>query len=72
MTGLHHSVLGGLRRGLHSTPVPDEAVTFAESMRAGGWQTASFTTNPNAGRVIGVERGMDAMQDLGEGDEGLG
>jgi arylsulfatase A-like enzyme len=72
MTGLHHSVLGGLRRGMHSTPVPGGAVTFAERMRAGGWQTASFTTNPNAGRVIGVERGMDVMHDLGEGDEDLG
>ena len=26
MTSLHHSVLGGLRRGIHSTPVPAAAV----------------------------------------------
>jgi arylsulfatase A-like enzyme len=70
MTGLHHSVLGGLRRGLHSTPVPDAAVTFAERMRAGGYQTGAFTTNPNAGRVIGTERGVDVMRDVGEEDEG--
>ena len=63
MTGLQHSVLGGLRRGVHSTPVPVAAVTMAERMRAGGYQTASFTTNPNAARVIGLERGVDYMRD---------
>ena len=63
MTSLQHSVLGGLRRGVHSTPIPKAAVTFAEHMRAGGWQTASLTSNPNAGRVIGVERGMDLHRD---------
>jgi arylsulfatase A-like enzyme len=63
MTSLQHSVLGGLRRGVHSTPVPDAAVTFAEHMRHGGWMTASFSANPNAGRVIGLERGMDVQSD---------
>lgn len=63
MTGLHHSVLGGLRRGVHSTPVPDAAVTMAEHMRRGGYLTASFTANPNAGRVIGLERGLDYLSD---------
>jgi arylsulfatase A-like enzyme len=64
MTGLQHSVLGGLRRGVHSTPVPDAAVTMAEHMRRGGYLTASFTANPNAGRVIGLERGIDYLSDL--------
>lgn len=63
MTGLQHSVLGGLRRGMHSTPVPLAATTMAEHLRRGGWQTASFTTNPNAGRVIGLERGVDVLRD---------
>ncbi len=63
MTGLHHSVLGGLRRGVHSTPVPAAAVTMAEHMRLGGYLTACFTANPNAGRVIGLERGIDYMSD---------
>lgn len=67
MTGLQHSVLGGLRRGLHSTPVPRAATTMAEHFRRGGWQTASFSTNPNAGRVIGLERGLDAMRDTESG-----
>ena len=63
MTSLHHSVLGGLRRGVHSTPVPVKATTMAEHMRRAGYQTAVFTSNPNSGRVIGLERGVDWMQD---------
>ena len=63
MTSLHHSVLGGLRRGMHSTPVPVAATTMAEHMRRAGYQTAVFTSNPNSGRVIGLERGVDWMQD---------
>ncbi|MGH9465501.1 MAG: sulfatase-like hydrolase/transferase, partial [Thermoanaerobaculia bacterium] len=37
--------------------------TMAEHMRRGGYQTASFTANPNAGRVIGLERGLDVLRD---------
>jgi arylsulfatase A-like enzyme len=67
MTSLQHSVLGGLRRGVHSTPVPRNATTLIERLRAAGYQTASFTANPNAGRMIGIERGVDRMRDLDEG-----
>jgi arylsulfatase A-like enzyme len=67
MTSLHHSVLGGLRRGVHSTAVPPTAVTMAEHLRRGGYQTASFTSNPNAGRIIGLERGVDVLRDVEEG-----
>lgn len=63
MTSLQHSVLGGLRRGVHSTPVPEGAVTMAEHFRAAGYQTASFGANPNAGRVVGLERGVDILRD---------
>jgi len=63
MTSLQHSVLGGLRRGIHSTPIPAAAPTLIERLRAAGYQTSSFTTNPNAGRMIGLERGVDMMQD---------
>ncbi len=68
MTSLQHSVLGGLRRGVHSTPVPAAATTFAEHMRRGGYLTAAFTSNPNAGRVIGLERGVDVMRDTESGN----
>lgn len=64
MTSLQHSVLGGLRRGVHSTPVPEAATTMAEHFRRGGYQTASFTANPNAGRILGLERGLDIMRDV--------
>ncbi|HEV8112353.1 MAG TPA: sulfatase [Planctomycetota bacterium] len=64
MTSLQHSVLGGLRRGVHSTPVPSKAVTMAEHMRLGGYETAVFTSNPNCARVIGLERGVDVMRDV--------
>ena len=63
MTSLHHSVLGGLRRGIHSTPVPPRAVTMAEHMHSAGWATAVFTANPNCARMIGLEKGVDLMRD---------
>lgn len=68
MTSLHHSVLGGLRRGVHSTAVPPAATTMAEHLRRGGYLTASFTANPNAGRILGLERGVDVFRDVEEGD----
>ncbi len=64
MTSLQHSVLGGLRRGMHSTAVPKGATTMAEHFRAGGYQTASYTANPNAGRLIGIDRGVDELRDV--------
>ncbi len=64
MTSLHHSVIGGLRRGVHSSSVPDGAVTIAEHFRRAGYPTASFTANPNAGRIIGTDRGVDLMRDV--------
>ncbi len=67
MTSLHHSVLGGLRRGVHSTPIPAAAVTMAEHLHRAGYQTASFTSNPNCGRIIGLERGVDLMRDVEAG-----
>ncbi|HEX9799541.1 MAG TPA: sulfatase [Thermoanaerobaculia bacterium] len=70
MTSLQHSVLGGLRRGMHSTPVPASATTMAERFRRGGYQTAAFTSNPNAGRLIGLERGVDRLHDVGSGHHG--
>lgn len=64
MTSLQHSVLGGLRRGVHSTPVPPKTVTMAEHMHQAGYETAVFTSNPNCARVIGLERGVDFMRDV--------
>ena len=71
MTSLQHSVLGGLRRGIHSTPVPASATTMAERFRRAGYQTAAFTSNPNAGRLIGLERGVDLTRDVEEGNHSI-
>ncbi len=68
MTSLQHSVLGGLRRGIHSTPVPHAATTMAEHLHRGGYATAVFTSNPNAARLIGLERGVDVMRDTESGN----
>ncbi len=65
MTSLQHSVLGGLRRGVHSTAVPANATTMAEHFRAAGYQTSSFGANPNAGRILGLEKGVDVLRDSG-------
>ena len=54
MTSLHDSVLG--RRGL-----PEQAMTMAQHMRAGGYQTATFASNPNAGSA--TDRGVDTFRD---------
>ncbi len=63
MTSLHASVLGftGDRRA----PVPEQAATMAERFHRAGYQTAVFTTNPNAGSVSGLERGVDVFRDEG-------
>ena len=61
MTSLQHSVLGGLNRGVYSSPIPPSAKTMAEHLHDAGYLTSSFTTNPNAGLLIGIERGMDAL-----------
>ncbi|MCK4932752.1 MAG: sulfatase-like hydrolase/transferase, partial [Candidatus Aminicenantes bacterium] len=61
MTSLHHSVLGGYKT--ESDPLPDQAVTMAEHLHQAGYQTAVFTTNPFAGSLSSLERGVDVMQD---------
>jgi arylsulfatase A-like enzyme len=63
MTSLQHSVIGGLGRGIHSSSVPQAATTMAEHFRRAGYQTVSLTANPNAGRMIGMDRGLDFMRD---------
>ncbi len=57
VTSLHDSVLGGTGgRGL-----PEQAMTMAQHMRAGGYQTAMLTSNPNAGTA--TDRGVDTYRD---------
>ena len=49
VTSLHDSVL----RGTGGRGLPEQAMTMAQHMRAGGYQTAMFTSNPNAGSATG-------------------
>jgi len=64
MTSLQTSVLGGLRGdGGSGFPVPAQAVTMAEHMHRVGYQTAVFTSNPNAGRLSNLERSVDVLRD---------
>ena len=63
MTSLQHSVLGGFKNGFNV--VPDNAPTLAQHMHWAGYQTAVFTSNPNAGRMSGLDRGVDLMREAG-------
>ncbi len=63
MTSLHHSVLGGFET--LSDPLPDQAVTMAQHLHRAGYQTAVLVSNPFAGRVSNLERGVDTLRDAG-------
>jgi arylsulfatase A-like enzyme len=65
MTSLHHSVLGGYLTG--TDPLPEQAVTMAEHMHRGGYQTAVFTANPYAGTMSTLDRGVDVLRDTWDG-----
>ncbi len=64
LTSLQHTALGGLDASGYNL-VPDEVLTMAQRMRRGGYQTAQLTSNPNAGRVNGLERGIDFFREAG-------
>ena len=63
LTSLHHSVLGGLQNARNTAP--DEVLTLAEHLHRAGYQTAEFTSNPNAGQLSGLARGNDVFRDAG-------
>ncbi len=70
LTSLHHSVLGGLD-SQGRNPVPDQALTMGQHMHRAGYQTAQFTSNSNAGRVISVEREIDFFRDFNLGNHSV-
>ncbi len=61
----HASLFTGLsawQHGLHfrsRTRLPNGAATLAESLRARGYATASFSGNPLIGPITGLDRGFD-------------
>jgi arylsulfatase A-like enzyme len=61
MTSLQTSVMGGVKGA--DNPVPSNVRTMAEHTHAAGYQTGVFTANPNAGRLGGLERGVDSFQE---------
>lgn len=61
LTSLQHSVLGGLVNGRN--PVPEGVMTMAEHFHRAGYQTALLTTNPNAGGMSSLDRGVDVFRD---------
>lgn len=63
MTSLHHSVLGGYKSD--SDPLPDQATTMAQHLHRAGYQTAVFTSNPHAGSLSDLQRGVDVFRDKG-------
>jgi len=66
LTSLQHSVLGGLRNGRNTAP--EEVLTIPQHLRRAGYQTAFFTSNPNAGRMSGLDRGIDVLREAGGGN----
>ncbi len=66
LTSLQHSVLGGLRNGRNTAP--EEILTIPQHLRRAGYQTAFFTSNPNAGRMSGLDRGIDVLREAGHGN----
>lgn len=61
MTSLHHSVLGGYE--LESDPLPEQAVPMSERMHKAGYMTEVLTSNPYAGRISSLDRGVDSIVD---------
>ncbi len=64
----HASLFTGLRvenHGLHrdvASSLPAAPPTLAERLKAAGYATAGFSTNPNVSRVTGLQRGFDLFE----------
>jgi arylsulfatase A-like enzyme len=63
MTSLHSSVLGPSENA--SGRLPPQAVPMAEHMHRAGYQTAVFVSNPHAGSMTGLDRGVDVLREAG-------
>ena len=63
MTSLHSSVLGNTAGQFE--PLPPETRTMADRFHEAGYATAVFTSNPWAGSLSSLERGVDLLRDQG-------
>ena len=61
LTSLQHSVMGGMRNG--RTVPPNEVPTISEHLHRIGYQTALFTSNPNAATMSNLDRGVDVLRE---------
>ena len=61
LSSLQSSVLGGYRGA--SDRIPEGAIPLAERLHGAGYLTALFTTNPFAGMLTGLDRGVDWVRD---------
>jgi arylsulfatase A-like enzyme len=62
MTSLQYSV-AGLSQGGGWPKAPDQALTMAQHVHRAGYQTAVLVSNDYAGRISGLDRGVDKMRD---------
>ena len=58
---LQHSVMGGMRNNRNAPP--EEALTIPEHLHRAGYQTALFTSNPNAATMSGLDGGVDILRE---------
>jgi len=62
MTSLQFSV-ASLNQEVGWPQAPDQVLTMAEHMHRAGYQTAVLVSNDYAGRISGLDRGVDKMRD---------
>lgn len=61
LTSLQHSAMGGMKNN-RNTP-PEEILTLPEHLHRAGYQTALFTSNPNAATMSRLDRGVDLLRE---------
>lgn len=61
LTSLQHSVMGGLKNNRNAPP--EQVSTLAEHMHSAGYQTALFTSNPNAATTSSLDQGVDVLRE---------
>lgn len=63
LSSLHSSVLGG--HVSREDVISDSVLTLPQILRQAGYTTAEITSNPFAGMMTGLERGLDYLRDGG-------
>ncbi len=61
LTSLQHTSMGGMRNNRNAPP--EQILTLPEHLHRAGYQTAMFTTNPNAATMSHLDRGVDVLRE---------